>query len=66
MTWQEQGGISETFWTSDRRFAIQRVGNVWNLYDGENYGYFVKDFSSFPKVQEYIRNERTKGENNDD
>lgn len=69
MTWQEQGGISEIFWTSDRKFAIQRVDRFWRLYGGEM-GYFIREFGSFPKVQEYIRdermNERTKGEKNDD
>ena len=65
MTWQEQGGISEIFWTFDKQFAFQRAGNMWNLYEGEM-GVFVRDFRSFVSVQEYIRNERMKGENNDD
>ena len=58
MTWQEQGGISEVFWTTDTEFAFQRVGNSWNLYwRGIEH---TKNFRSFAAMQEYIRKEREK------
>lgn len=58
---QREGGermISEVFYTGDRRWAFQRVGNYWNLYD-EN-GYFHKDFRSFKAMYEYIYEQRRK------
>ena len=59
MTWQEMGGISELFYTGDRRFAFERAGNVWMLYGGE-YGEHIKDFRSFVAMSEYIMKERAK------
>ena len=58
MTWQEQGGISEVFYTGDRVFAFERAGNVWMLY-GET-GNHIKDFRSFAAMHGYIMEERTK------
>ena len=62
MTWQELGVKSEVFYTADRRFAFQRVGNYWRLYGGKE-GSFIQEFRSFVAMNEYIMNERMK--NND-
>ena len=56
MNWQQQGGISEAFFTGDRKFAFQRVDRFWRLY-GED-GDFVKEFPSFPAMNDYIRQRR--------
>lgn len=56
MNWQQQGGISEVFFTGDRKFAFQRIDRFWRLY-GED-GNFVKEFPSFPAMVEYIRQRR--------
>ena len=53
MNWQQQGGISEVFYTNDRKFAFQKVDNYWRLY-GEN-GDFIQEFRSFVSMYEYIR-----------
>jgi len=58
MTWQELGGISEVFYTNDRKFGFQRVGNYWRLYGEE--GSFIQEFRSFVSMNEYIMNERMK------
>ena len=60
MTWQEFGGISEIFWTTDERFSFQRVGNYWRLYHGGE-GSFLKEFRSFAQMQMYIREVRENG-----
>lgn len=57
MTWQEQGGVSEVFWTTDREFSFYRVGNYWRLYHGA-IGEFLMEFRSFVTMQEFIRNRR--------
>ena len=54
--------LSEIFWTTDKDFGFQRVGNTWNLYERENGWYFTKDFRSFWQMQQYIR-ERREGTN---
>ena len=56
MNWSQQGGISEVFFTGDRKYAFQRVDRFWRLY-GED-GNFVKEFPSFPAMVEYIRQRR--------
>ena len=61
MNWQEQGSISEVFWTTDSKFSFQRVGNYWRLYHGE-IGEFLKEFRSFVAMQEFIRDMRNKAE----
>lgn len=58
MTWQELGGISEVFYTYDRMFGFQRVGNYWSLYGQD--GYFVKGFRSFTSMMQFIIDERMK------
>ena len=59
MTWEELGGISEVFYTSDRLFAFERVGNYWRLYGGLD-GTFIEEFRSFVAMSEFIMNERRK------
>ena len=59
MNWQEQGGISEVFYTNDRKFAFQKVGNYWRLYIGWE-GSFKAEFRSFVAMNEFIQNERMK------
>ena len=56
MNWQELGGISEPFYTNDRKFAFQRVGNYWRLYGWD--GNFVREFRSFVSMNEYIMKSR--------
>ena len=58
MTWQELGGISEVFYTYDRMFGIQRVGNCWSLYGHD--GSFIKGFPSFASMIQFIIDERMK------
>lgn len=50
--------ISEIFWTTDKDFGFQRVRNVWNLYERDNGWYFVKDFRSFWRMEQYIKERR--------
>lgn len=50
--------ISELFWTTDERFIFQKVGRFYNLYDCDNEYNFVRDFSSFKKMQEYMNKAR--------
>ena len=57
MTWQELGGISEVFYTHDRKFCFQRVGNYWRLYGDED-GHFIQEYRSFVAVQEHIMKAR--------
>lgn len=57
MTWQELGSISEVFYTNDRKFCFQRVGNYWRLYGGED-GHFIREYRSFVAVQEHIMKAR--------
>ena len=58
MTWQEMGGISEVFYTNDRKYAFQRVDRYWRLYGPD--GFFLKEFGSFVSMIEFIMNERKK------
>lgn len=51
--WDDFGGISEVFWTTDGRYSFQRVSNVWRLYSGQE-GFFIKQFPSFAAMQIYI------------
>ena len=57
MTWHELGSISEVFYTHDRKFGFQRVGNYWRLYGGED-GHFIREYRSFVAVQEHIMKAR--------
>ena len=50
--------ISFTFQRWDKKWSIQKVGNIWNLY-GED-GYFVKEFRSFKAMHDYMRTEDEK------
>lgn len=59
MTWQELGSISEVFYTHDRKFCFQRVGNYWRLYGGPE-GTFIQEFRSFASMNEYIMTKRRK------
>lgn len=56
MNWQELGGISEPFFTHDRRFAFQRVDNYWRLYGWD--GNFIQEFRSFVSMNEFIMKDR--------
>lgn len=47
--------ISEVFYTGDRRWAFQRVGVYWNLYDYN--GDFVREFRSFRKMTLFMERE---------
>lgn len=47
------GFISEVWYTNNRDWAFQRVGDSWNLYD--NNGDFVFSFRSFISLTEYIK-----------
>lgn len=52
--------ISEVFWTADKRFAFQRVGYYWNLYECD--GSFRTEFRSFWDMQEYIQRRKEDAE----
>ena len=56
MNWQQMGGISEVFYTNDRKFAFQRVDRYWRLYGWD--GNFIHEFPSFVSMIEFIMNER--------
>ena len=50
--------ISEVFYTTDERFAFQKVGRYYNLYD-RNSGYaFRMEFTSFQAMQDFMNKER--------
>lgn len=61
MNWQEQGGISEVFYTYDRKFAFQRVDRYWRLYGNETLS-FIQEFTSFVSMNEFIIEQRRKVE----
>lgn len=44
--------VTEVFYTGDDRWAFQRVGHEWNLYD--QFGDFVKTFRSFRSMIKYM------------
>lgn len=44
--------ISQVFYTYDKRWAFQRVGGHWNLYDSN--GDFEREFRSFKSMIEYM------------
>lgn len=48
-----KGFISEVWFTGNRDWAFQRVGDSWNLYD--NNGDFVFSFRSFVELTAYIK-----------
>lgn len=50
--------ISETFNTSDGRFAFQKVGKYYRLYDRNIDWYFSKEFTSFKEMQDFMNEER--------
>ena len=47
------GFISDVWFLQDHRWAFQRCGNVYSLYDQD--GDFVKSFGSFKAMTDYIR-----------
>lgn len=49
------GFISEVFYTTDKEYAFQRVGNTYNLYSKALDYNFLKSFRSFKSMMEYIR-----------
>lgn len=46
------GIISESFWTREQDFSIQRCDDMWMLYD-EN-GDFVNAFKTFERLYEVM------------
>lgn len=44
--------LSQVYWTGDKRFAFQRVGRYYRVYDHD--GEFVKEFTGFEKMCEWI------------
>jgi hypothetical protein len=50
--------ISEIFWTTDEMFSFQKVGRYYRLYD-RNSGYaFLKEFTSFQAMQDFMNKAR--------
>lgn len=47
-------GISLVFYTHDRKFAFQKVGIYYNLYNGLD-GEFITEFISLDALCEYIK-----------
>ena len=53
-----KGFISEHFYTADRKFAFEKCGSVYLLYEESTDWYFSKEFRSFHAMQEYITEAR--------
>ena len=53
-----KGFISEHFYTADRKFAFEKCGGVYLLYEEANDWHFTKEFRSFHAMQEYIIEKR--------
>lgn len=45
--------ISQVFYTEDRKWTFQRVGNEYNLYNQD--GDYERSFRSFWKMVEWIK-----------
>lgn len=50
--------ISEIFWTTDERFSFQKVGRYYRLYDRNIEYNFLKEFTSFKAMQDFMNEER--------
>lgn len=48
-----EGRISQVFWTVSRKFAFQKVGGCYRVYN--QHGEFVTEFRSFDAMCEYIQ-----------
>lgn len=46
--------ISEIFWTTDHKFAFQKVGAYYNLYDETSEWHFKKEFRSLDAMQKFM------------
>lgn len=52
--------ISEIFWTTDHKFAFQRVGVYYNLYDETSEWHLMKEFRSFEAMQNFMNEMRNR------
>lgn len=50
---KDRDKVSQVYWTSDRKWAFQRIGNSYNVYNQD--GDYEKSFTSFWKMCEWIR-----------
>lgn len=50
--------ISEVFWTTDEMFSFQKVGRYYRLYDRDSGYAFLKEFTSFKEMQDFMNEER--------
>lgn len=53
--------ISQVFYTDSRRYAFQRVGNHWRIYDGIE-GDFLVELRSFELMCIWIKERDTKSD----
>ena len=56
----KNGFISEIFWTTDHKFAFQKVGVYYNLYDETSEWHFTKEFRSFEAMQNFMNEMRNR------
>ena len=54
--------ISEVFWTTDQRFSFQKVGRYYRVYDRDSGYAFLKEFTSFKTMQDFMNEERYNAE----
>lgn len=52
--------ISEVYWTTDQMFSFQKVGRYYRLYDRDSGYAFLKEFTSFKAMQDYMNDVRYK------
>lgn len=50
--------ISEVFWTTDEMFSFQKVGRYYRLYDRDSGYAFLKEFTSFQAMQDFMNGAR--------
>lgn len=52
--------ISEVFWTTDEMYSFQKVGRYYRLYDRDSGYAFLKEFTSFKSMQDFMNESRNK------
>ena len=56
--------ISEVFWTTDQQFSFQKVGRYYRVYDRDSGYNFLKEFTSFQAMQDFMNDIRNRGTEN--
>ena len=60
MSLESDNFISEVFWDTKREFAFQKVGRYYRLYDWDSGFSFLKEFTSFQAMQNFMNEARCK------